>query len=122
MSGNRFGRVFTVTTFGESHGPAMGAVIEGCPAGVAWRGDLLQRELERRRPGKSWSSARQESDEAQILSGVFEGLTLGTPIAAVIMNRDARSQDYDKNLLSQRRGHASDLWQEKFGHSDPRGS
>ena len=123
MSANRFGEIFSVTTFGESHGPAMGAVIDGCPAGVLWRQDLLDKSLARRRPGaNALTSARQETDEAQILSGVFEGKTLGTPIAAVIANQDARPQDYSAEKLQSRRGHATDLWQEKYGHSDPRGS
>lgn len=123
MSGNRFGEIFAVTTFGESHGPAMGAVVDGCPAGVFWRQDLLNKSLARRRPGTSaLTSARQESDEAQILSGVFAGKTLGTPIAVVIANQDARPQEYSAEKLQMRRGHATDLWQEKYGHSDPRGS
>jgi chorismate synthase len=123
LSGNQFGRLFNLTTFGESHGPAMGAVIEGCPAGVLWRQDLLDSFLERRRPGKqALTSARNESDQVQVLSGVYEGKTLGTPIAMVIPNQDARSQDYSPEKMQMRRGHATDLWQEKFGHSDPRGS
>jgi chorismate synthase len=123
MRGNQFGRVFCLNTFGESHGPGMGAVIDGCPAGVVWQQDMLHRSLERRRPGTNpHVSARQEKDLVQILSGVFEGKTLGTPIAAVIMNEDARSQDYDKKTVEKRRGHAVDLWEDKFGHSDPRGS
>jgi len=121
MKANQFGQLFCVTTFGESHGPAMGVVIDGCPAGVHWRQDLMDRFLERRRPGgRAMTSARQEPDQVQILSGVFEGKTLGTPIAAVIYNRDARPQDYAKR--DARQGHATDLWQSKFGHSDPRGS
>lgn len=122
MRGNQFGELFSVTTFGESHGPAMGAVVDGCPAGVVWREDLLTRFLERRRPGGELTSSRQESDQAQVLSGVFEGKTLGTPIAMVIQNQDARSKDYSAEELKTRRGHATDLWQEKYGHSDPRGS
>lgn len=120
---NRFGRLFTFTTFGESHGPAMGAVIDGCPAGVIWKQELLDQFLERRRPGKSnLTSGRQEHDRVEILSGVFDGKTLGTPIAAVIRNADARSEDYRPEALATRPGHATDLWQEKYGHSDPRGS
>lgn len=124
MRGNQFGRAFCVNTFGESHGPAMGAVIEGCPAGVVWQQDMLTRSLERRRPGfNPLVSARVEKDVAQILSGVYEGKTLGTPIAAVIFNEGTRSSDYaDQSKMEMRRGHATDLWQEKFGHSDPRGS
>ena len=122
MRGNQFGSIFSVTTFGESHGPAMGAVIDGCPAGVVWRQELMDAFLERRRPGQKLTSARQESDRATVLSGVFEGRTLGTPIAAVIYNEDARSKDYTNSALEMRRGHATDLWQSKYGHSDPRGS
>ena len=123
MSGNRFGDIFSVTTFGESHGPAMGAVIDGCPAGVLWHGELLEGFLARRRPGtNALTSGRQESDAARILSGVYEGKTLGTPIALTIANEDARPQEYSAEKLQGRRGHATDLWQEKYGHSDPRGS
>lgn len=123
LSGNRFGKVFELTTFGESHGPAMGAILEGCPAGILWRQELLDAFLERRRPGRQeLTSARNESDKVQILSGVFEGKTLGTPIAMVIANQDARSADYAPEKIKTRRGHATDLWHEKFGHSDPRGS
>lgn len=123
MRGNQFGRVFCVTTFGESHGPAMGAVVDGCPAGVVWQQELLNRSLERRRPGASpLTSGRQEPDRVEILSGVYESVTLGTPIAAVIRNEDARSQDYKPEQIQARRGHATDLWQSKYGHSDPRGS
>ena len=96
MSGNSFGQVFRLTTFGESHGPALGAVVEGCPAGMPFDRDFLQEALNRRRPGQSpWVSARQEADQAEVLSGVFEGKTLGTPIALLIRNQDARSQDYE---------------------------
>ena len=120
---NRFGKLFSLTTFGESHGPAMGAVIDGCPAGVVWRQDLLEAFLDRRRPGKqALTSARNESDKPTVLSGVFEGKTLGTPIAITIANQDSRSEDYQLDKMKMRQGHATDLWQEKFGHSDPRGS
>ncbi len=123
MSGNRFGDIFSVSTFGESHGPAMGALIEGCPAGLEWRADLLTAFLERRRPGRSAIvSSRNEADVPEVLSGVFEGKTLGTPIAILVRNLDARSNDYAVESLRQRSGHATDLWQKKFGHSDPRGS
>jgi chorismate synthase len=123
LSGNRFGTYFALTTFGESHGPAMGAVIEGCPAGVIWRQDLLAQFLERRRPGReALTSTRNESDRARVLSGVYEDKTLGTPIALMIENEDARSKDYSPEKMKMRQGHATDLWQEKYGHSDPRGS
>lgn len=123
MRGNQFGRLFCLHTFGESHGPAMGAVIDGCPAGVVWQQDMMDRFLERRRPGQSKiTSARKEPDQVEILSGVFDGLTLGTPIAAVIHNQDARSSDYKPEQIKNRKGHATDLWADKYGHSDPRGS
>lgn len=123
MSASQFGQLFKISTFGESHGPALGVVIDGCPAGVEWNETLMHEWLERRRPGQnSLVSARQELDQVDVLSGVFEGRTLGTPIAAVVYNRDTRSQDYSAEVLRQRQGHATDLWQSKFGHSDPRGS
>lgn len=123
MRGNQFGRVFCLNTFGESHGPAMGALIDGCPAGVVWQQEMLHRFLDRRRPGKSqWTSARQEPDQIDVLSGVFDSKTLGTPIAMVVHNQDARSQDYNPEQMKTRQGHATDLWQDKYGHSDWRGS
>jgi chorismate synthase len=101
----------------------MGAVIDGCPAGVLWRQDLMDHFLQRRRPGQNdLTSARAEPDQVRILSGVYEDKTLGTPIAAVIFNQDARSADYSAGMLATRPGHATDLWQSKFQHSDPRGS
>lgn len=123
MRGNQFGRLFTLSTFGESHGPAMGALVDGCPAGVVWQQEMLHRFLERRRPGKSdLTSTRQEPDQVEVLSGVFDNITLGTPIAAIIQNQDARSNDYKPEQMKMRQGHATDLWQDKYGHSDPRGS
>jgi len=123
MSGNRFGELFSVSTFGESHGPAMGALIEGCPAGLDWRQDLLEKALQRRRPGSSsLVSARQELDQPEILSGVYQGQTLGTPIAILVRNQDMRSGDYAPTKMQDRRGHATDLWRTKYGHTDPRGS
>jgi chorismate synthase len=123
MSGaNSFGSRLIMTSFGESHGPALGVVIDGVPAGVKWDSGLLAKELERRRPGQSQVvSARGEKDEPEVLSGVFEGKTLGTPIAIIVRNHDARSQDYQKISRSPRAGHADDVWKMKFGHSDPRG-
>ncbi len=127
MAANSFGQHFVVTTFGESHGPALGVVIDGCPAGIPFDEELLARELIRRRPGNtdksgaSLTSARQESDQPEVLSGVYEGKTLGTPIAMLVRNQDARSQDYVEIARSPRPGHADDVWREKFGHSDPRG-
>jgi len=121
VRGNQFGRVFCLHSFGESHGPALGAIVEGCPAGVVWQQELLHRCLERRRPGtNALVSPRNEPDQVEILSGVYESQTLGTPIAAVVYNQDARSQDYAN--MPVRPGHATDIWQQKYGHSDPRGS
>lgn len=121
-----FGHIFRLHSFGESHGPALGAVIDGCPAGVKFSEDLLLRELARRRPGQTGIanavvSPRSEEDRPEILSGVFEGMTLGTPIAVVVRNQDARSEDYAKIAKSPRAGHADDVWRDKFGISDPRG-
>lgn len=125
MSANQFGSRFVVTSFGESHGTALGVVIDGCPAGVKFDESLLRKELERRRPGHHGLgqivSGRQESDMPEILSGVFEGQTLGTPIAMIVRNQDARSQDYKNIKASPRAGHADDMWKNKFGHSDHRG-
>ena len=119
---NTFGRHFRVTSFGESHGPAMGVVIDGCPAGAAFSLSALQEQLERRRPGRfEWQTSRNEPDKAQVLSGVFKGKTLGAPIAVIVMNKDARSKDYEKIKKQARAGHADDLWKDKFGHSDYRG-
>ncbi len=125
MSANQFGSRFVITSFGESHGSALGVVIDGCPAGVSFDEGLLKKQLERRRPGRHGSShivsGRQETDQAEILSGVFEGKTLGTPIAMIVRNQDARSQDYQEIKASPRAGHADDMWKNKFGHSDHRG-
>lgn len=123
MSGaNSFGSRFVLTSFGESHGVALGAVIDGVPAGVKWDESLLLLELARRRPGQSnVVTARQEGDVPEVLSGVHEGKTLGTPIAVIIRNHDMRSQDYRKIAKKPRQGHADDMWKGKFGHSDPRG-
>jgi chorismate synthase len=123
VTGNQFGHKFCLNTFGESHGLALGAMIDGCPAGVVWQQDMLHRFLERRRPGKNkLTSQRQESDQVEVLSGVHDSLTLGTPIAMVVYNEDARSGDYKPDQVQTRRGHATDLWQSKYGHSDLRGS
>ena len=95
MSGNSFGLLFTVTTFGESHGPAMGCVVDGCPPGMALDASDIQADLERRRPGRSrHTTQRNEADQVEILSGVFEGRTTGTPIGLLIRNTDQRSLDY----------------------------
>ncbi len=119
---NTFGRYFRITSFGESHGPAMGVVIDGCPSGVSFSLPLLKEHLDRRRPGKfPWQTSRNESDEPKILSGVFEGKTLGTPIAIVVENKNQKSRDYDFIKNNPRAGHADDLWKNKFKHYDHRG-
>ena len=122
MSGNSFGRLFTVTTFGESHGPAMGCVVDGCPPGMSLREADIQVDLERRRPGKSrHTSPRQEADQVRILSGVFEGKTTGTPIGLLIENTDQRSRDYSDIKDKFRPGHADYSYQQKYGIRDYRG-
>lgn len=125
MSASQFGSRFVITSFGESHGTALGVVIDGCPAGVRFDTEILKKELERRRPGHHGSgqivSGRQETDIPEVLSGVFEEKTLGTPIAIIVRNQDARSQDYQEIKNSPRAGHADDMWKNKFGHSDHRG-
>lgn len=122
MSANSFGHNFKITSFGESHGSALGVTIEGCPAGVEFDEEILNDMLERRRPGRTANvSGRNESDKPEILSGLFEGKTLGTPIAVIIRNQDAKSEDYDQIKAQPRAGHADDIWKNKFGHSDHRG-
>jgi chorismate synthase len=122
MSGNSFGRLFCVTSFGESHGPALGGVVDGCPPGLALSAEDLQRELDRRKPGKSRHvTQRRESDAVEILSGLFEGRTTGTPIAFVVRNEDARSKDYDAIAQKFRPGHADYTYWQKYGVRDPRG-
>ena len=117
---NTFGQHFRITSFGESHGKAMGVIIDGCPAGVLFSTDLLQEHLDRRRPGRfPWQTPRKESDTPQVLSGVLEDKTLGTPIAMIVENKNQKSSDY-KNFKP-RKGHADDLWKDKFLHSDIRG-
>ena len=122
MSGNTLGTVFTVTTFGESHGPALGAVIDGVPPGIELTEEEIQRDLERRRPGKSpVSTAREERDRVEILSGVFEGKTTGTPLALLIRNTGSRSSDYDDIADVYRPGHADYTYTAKYGIRDHRG-
>lgn len=119
---NTFGELFCLTTFGESHGPAMGSVIDGCPAGVLLTRAHVQAALDRRRPGQSaLTTARQEADQVELLSGIYEDKTLGTPIAAVVRNTDARSKDYTVLAKEDRPGHADAVWRARFVHRDPRG-
>ena len=122
MSGNTFGKLFTVTTFGESHGPALGAVVDGCPPGLELSEADLQRDLDRRRPGQSrHTTQRREPDEARILSGVFEGKTTGAPIGLLIENVDQRSKDYGEIMDRFRPGHADYTYHQKYGFRDYRG-
>src|SRR3954449_3267793 len=122
MSGNTFGTLFTVTTFGESHGPAIGCVIDGCPPGMTLSEADIQPELDRRKPGTSRHvTQRRESDTVEILSGVFEGKTTGTPIALLIRNVDSRSKDYANIADAFRPGHADYTYWQKYGIRDYRG-
>ena len=122
MSGNSIGRLFTVTTFGESHGPALGCIVDGCPPGLELSEADLQADVDRRRTGTSqFVSQRKEGDAVRILSGVFEGRTTGTPIGILIENTDARSRDYEKIKDRFRPGHADYTYQQKYGFRDYRG-
>lgn len=122
MSGNTFGHTFTVTNFGESHGPAIGCIIDGCPPGMALCEADIQHDLDRRRPGTSkFVTQRNEPDQVKILSGVYEGKTTGTPIALLIENTDQRSKDYGNILETFRPGHADYAYYQKYGLRDPRG-
>ncbi|HSH42537.1 MAG TPA: chorismate synthase [Arenicellales bacterium] len=122
MPGNSFGVLFTVTTFGESHGPAMGCIVDGCPPGLALAEADIQQELDRRRPGASkYTTQRREPDRVAILSGVFEGVTTGTPIGLLIHNEDQRSRDYSKIKDTFRPGHADYVYERKYGIRDYRG-
>ncbi len=122
MAGSTFGNAFKVTTFGESHGPALGLIIEGCPAGLALNTEELQREMNRRRPGQSKIvTQRKEADVVELLSGVFEGVTTGTPIGMVIRNADQRSKDYSHIADKYRPSHADYTFQQKYGIRDYRG-
>lgn len=122
MSGNTFGSLFTVTTFGESHGPAIGCVVDGCPPGLLLSETDIQPELDRRKPGTSRHvTQRQESDTVEILSGVYQGKTTGTPIALLIRNEDQRSKDYGNITETFRPGHADYTYWHKYGIRDPRG-
>lgn len=122
MSGNTFGKLFSVTTFGESHGPALGAIVDGCPPGLDLSEADLQHDLDRRRPGTSrHTTQRREPDTVKILSGVFEGQTTGTPIGLLIENMDQRSKDYGNIMDRFRPGHADYTYQHKYGRRDYRG-
>jgi chorismate synthase len=122
MSGNTFGKIFCVTSFGESHGPAIGCVVDGCPPGLELSAEDIQRDLDRRKPGTSRHvTQRRESDTVEILSGVFEGKTTGTPIALLIRNEDQRSKDYSKIMDTFRPGHADYVYWQKYGIRDYRG-
>ena len=122
MSGNSFGKLFVLTTFGESHGPAIGGIVDGCPPGLALEAADLQKELNRRRPGQSrHTTQRREPDLVQILSGVFEGKTTGTPIGLLIQNQDQRSKDYSEIADRFRPGHADYTYTQKYGRRDYRG-
>ncbi len=122
MAGNTFGRLFSVTSFGESHGPAIGCVVDGCPPGLALSAEDIQKDLDRRKPGSSRHvTQRQESDAVEILSGMFEGKTTGAPIALLIRNEDARSKDYGNLIETFRPGHADYTYWQKYGIRDHRG-
>ncbi|MCG8536123.1 MAG: chorismate synthase, partial [Pseudomonadales bacterium] len=122
MSGNTFGKLFTVTTFGESHGIALGCIVDGCPPGLELTEADLQVDLDRRKPGTSkFTTQRREDDEVQILSGVFEGKTTGTPIGLLIKNKDQKSKDYSEIMNTFRPAHADYPYQQKYGIRDYRG-
>ena len=122
MSGNSFGNSFVVTTFGESHGVALGCVIDGCPPGLSLTNEDIQQELDRRKPGSSkYTTQRKEDDKVEILSGVFEGITTGTPIGLIIKNNDQKSKDYDDLKEVFRPSHADYVYSKKYGHRDHRG-
>jgi chorismate synthase len=122
MSGNTFGTLYCVTSFGESHGPAYGGVVDGCPPGLALSSEDLQKELDRRKPGTSRHvTQRRESDKVEILSGVHEGRTTGTPIGFLVRNEDQRSKDYSAIADRFRPGHADYTYWQKYGARDPRG-
>ena len=122
MSGNSFGKLFVVTSFGESHGKAIGCIVDGCPPGVELNEADLQADMDRRKPGTSrHTTQRREDDEVQILSGIFEGKTTGTPICLIIYNKDQRSKDYSNIKNTFRPGHADYTYQQKYGFRDYRG-
>ena len=119
MAGSTYGRLFTITTWGESHGKGIGVVIDGCPAGLPLNEEDIQIYLDRRKPGQSkFTTQRNEADAVQILSGVFEGKTTGTPISLVVFNADQRSRDYGDIATYCRPGHADYTFDEKYGFRD----
>jgi len=121
-SSNTLGRIFQLTTYGESHGPSIGGVVDGCPAGVLLSEEVIQTELDRRRPGAGLAStARSETDQVQLLSGIFEGQTTGSPIGFSIPNRDQRPGDYESMKRAYRPGHADYTYAAKYGLRDHRG-
>jgi chorismate synthase len=122
MSGNTFGTIFRITTWGESHGRAVGVVVDGCPAGLTLSSEDVQKELDRRRPGQSVASTqRKEEDRVEIQSGLFEGRTTGTPISMMVWNKDADSSAYDAIRNMPRPGHADFTYEAKYGIRDHRG-
>jgi len=121
LAGNTFGRFFSVTTWGESHGTALGAVIDGCPPAIPLSTADIQKDMDRRRPGGTFTSPRAETDTVEILSGVFQGRTTGTPISLIIHNRDVRSSDYSEISQLYRPGHADRTFEQKYGVRDWRG-
>src|SRR5262245_31066953 len=122
MSRNSFGTLFKLTSFGESHGIAIGGIIEGCPAGLKIDIDFVQQELNRRKPGQSHiTTQRKESDNVEFLSGIFEGFTIGTPIGFIIKNEDQKSKDYSHAKDSFRPSHADFTYEQKYGLRDYRG-
>ena len=122
MAGSTFGNIFKITTWGESHGKGVGVVVDGCPAGLSLCEEDIQKFLDRRKPGQSrYTTARKEGDLVEILSGIFEGKTTGTPISLIVRNTDQRSRDYGNIALSYRPGHADYTFDAKYGFRDYRG-
>ena len=121
MSGNTFGKIFRVTTFGESHGKALGCVIDGCPPNIKIDESDIQKDLNRRKPGQSkYTTQRKEDDKVEILSGIFNGVTTGTPITLIVFNKDQKSKDYSEIKNKFRPGHADFTYQKKYGIRDYR--
>jgi len=121
MSFNTYGKIFTITTYGESHGKAIGVVVDGCPAGIEISEEYIQKELDKRKPKGEISTGRMEEDKVEILSGIFNGRTTGTPICMIIYNKDVRSSDYEELKFKLRPGHSDFTYREKFGIFDYRG-